>query len=121
MIGNTPLLKIESLSQFSGSDIYIKCEHLNPGGSIKDRAALEMISSAIDSGKLKPGMSIVEGTAGNTGIGLGLVGASMGIPVEIFMPNNQSKMKEQMISLFGAKLNLVAPCPFKDEIINVAS
>ena len=74
-----------------------------------------MISSAIDSGKLKPGMSIVEGTAGNTGIGLGLVGASMGIPVEIFMPNNQSKMKEQMISLFGAKLNLVAPCPFKDE------
>lgn len=114
-IGNTPLIKIPSLSQYSGSDIYIKCEHLNPGGSVKDRAALQMVQDAIAAGKLKKGMTIIEGTAGNTGIGLSLVGASLGYDVEIVMPNNQSKDKERMIQLYGAKLNTVAPVPFKNE------
>lgn len=114
-IGNTPLVKIPSLSKFAGSDIYVKCEHLNPGGSVKDRAALQMVKDAIESGKLKKGMTIIEGTAGNTGIGLALVGASMGLDVEIVMPNNQSKDKERMIQLYGAKLKTVAPVPFKNE------
>ncbi|MEC9282338.1 MAG: pyridoxal-phosphate dependent enzyme, partial [Bdellovibrionota bacterium] len=86
-----------------------------PGGSVKDRAALQMVQDAIASGKLKKGMTIIEGTAGNTGIGLSLVGASLGYDVEIVMPNNQSKDKERMIQLYGAKLNTVAPVPFKNE------
>lgn len=114
-IGNTPLLKIPSLSKICSSNIYIKCEHLNPGGSIKDRAALQMILDAIESAKLKQGMTIIEGTAGNTGIGLSLVGSSLGFNVEIVMPNNQAKAKEKMIELFGGKLSLVPPCPFKNE------
>lgn len=114
-IGQTPLLKLRSFSEFTGSDIYLKCEHLNPGGSIKDRAALQMVQDAIAENKLKKGMTIIEGTAGNTGIGLALVGKSLGYDVEIVMPNNQSKSKEDLIKAFGAKLHLVDPVPFKDE------
>ena len=114
-IGNTPLIRVPSLSDFTGTNIYIKCEHLNPGGSVKDRAALQMVLDAIETGKLKPGMSIIEGTAGNTGIGLSLVGASMGYDVKIVMPNNQSKDKERMIRLYGGDLKLVDPAPFKEE------
>ena len=112
MIGNTPVLKIPSLSELCGNEIYVKCEHLNPGGSVKDRAALQMITDAVADGRLKPGMSIVEGTAGNTGIGLSLVGRAMGYPVEIVMPNNQSKDKEELIRLYGGQLKLVDPVPF---------
>ena len=75
-IGNTDLVKIQSLSKLTGCDILIKCEHQNPGGSIKDRAALQIVKDAMASGELKPGMTIVEGTAGNTGIGLALVARS---------------------------------------------
>ncbi|GAL17029.1 cysteine synthase [Vibrio maritimus] len=70
LIGNTDLVRINSLSEISGCDILLKCEQQNPGGSIKDRAALQLVTDAIAAGKLKPGMTIVEGTAGNTGIGL---------------------------------------------------
>lgn len=114
-IGNTPLIEIPSLSKLSGSKILLKCENLNPGGSIKDRAAKSMILKAIARGELKPGMTIIEGTAGNTGIGLAIVGRAQGFEVVIVMPNNQAKEKEKLIEFYGAKLILVPPCPFADE------
>lgn len=113
-IGNTDLLRINSLSELTGSDIYIKCEHQNPGGSIKDRAALRMVQDAMASGALKEGMTIVEGTAGNTGIGLALVAKALGFKMLTVMPNGQTPEKERMITLHGAELKLVAPCPFKN-------
>src|SRR5690554_5831450 len=81
-IGNTDLVKIPSLSKLSGCSIYLKCEYQNPGGSIKDRAALQLVRDAIADGELKPGMTIVEGTAGNTGIGLALVAKALGFRSE---------------------------------------
>jgi cysteine synthase A len=114
LIGNTDLLKIESLSRLTGCDIYVKCEYQNPGGSIKDRAALQMVLDAADSGQLSPGMTIVEGTAGNTGIGLAIVAKALGYQIKVVMPSGQTIEKERLISLHGADLQLVAPCPFKD-------
>ncbi|MBC3764392.1 cysteine synthase A [Neptunicella marina] len=115
LIGQTDLLKIPSLSALSGSNIYVKCEFQNPGGSIKDRAALQMVKDAMAKGELKPGMTVVEGTAGNTGIGLALVAKSFDLNALIVMPNDQSKDKERMISLYGAELKTVAPCPFANQ------
>jgi cysteine synthase len=115
MIGNTPLLRIHSLSELSGHDIFIKAEFLNPGGSIKDRAAKQMVLDAIESGRLKPGMTIVEGTAGNTGIGLAVVAKSLGFDLVAVMPKGQTAEKERMIELFGAKLKLAEAVAFKDE------
>ncbi|MBY0517546.1 MAG: cysteine synthase A [Bacteriovoracaceae bacterium] len=114
-IGNTPLIEIPSLSKLTGSKIFLKCENLNPGGSIKDRAAKLMILNAIADGRLQKGMTIIEGTAGNTGIGLAIVGNSLGFEVKIVMPNNQTKEKERLIEFYGAELILVAPCPFADQ------
>ena len=90
-IGNTPLIKLNYPSKITGCNIYGKAEFLNPGGSIKDRAAKAIILDAIKVGKLKDGGTIVEGTAGNTGIGLGLVGNSMGFKTIIVMPETQSQ------------------------------
>lgn len=115
LIGNTPILKVPSLSQISQSDIYLKCESFNPGGSIKDRAALKMVENAIKRGDLKPGMTIVEGTAGNTGIGLALVAKSFGLKMKAVMPKGQAVEKERMLELFGAELILVDPVPFANE------
>lgn len=115
LIGNTPLLKIDSLSTLSGCDIYLKCESFNPGGSIKDRAALKMVENALKRGDLKQGMTIVEGTAGNTGIGLAVVAKSLGLNMLAVMPKGQAIEKERMLTLFGAELKLVDPVPFKDE------
>ena len=115
LIGKTPTLKIESLSKLAGSDLFVKCEQFNPGGSIKDRAALQMVLDAMEEGKLKPGMTIVEGTAGNTGIGLAVVAKSLGFKLIVVMPKGQSAEKERMITLFGAELKLVDPCPFSNE------
>lgn len=115
LIGNTPLLKVNSLSELTGCEILLKCEHLNPGGSIKDRAAKQMVDDAIASGKLKPGMTIVEGTAGNTGIGLAVVAKSYGLNMIAVMPTGQTQEKERMLELFGAQLKLVAPCPFANQ------
>tara|TARA_Y100000385_G_scaffold285450_1_gene345379 strand:- start:54 stop:1073 length:1020 start_codon:yes stop_codon:yes gene_type:complete len=115
LVGKTPLLKIESLSKLSGCDIFIKCEQFNPGGSIKDRAALQMVTDAISEGKLKPGMTIVEGTAGNTGIGLAIAAKSFGLKMLAVMPRGQAIEKERMLTLFGAELKLVDPCPFNNE------
>ena len=114
LIGNTDLLRINSLSELTGCEILLKCEQQNPGGSIKDRAALQLVKDAISSGKLKPGMTIVEGTAGNTGIGLALVAKAFGYKMLVVMPKGQAKEKEQMISLYDAQLMLVDACPFTD-------
>lgn len=115
LIGNTPILKINSLSKLTGCNIFIKCESFNPGGSIKDRAAKQIILDAIETKQLKPGMTIVEGTAGNTGIGLAVVAKSLGYESIAVMPSGQAIEKERMISFFGGKLKLVAPCPFANK------
>jgi len=112
LIGHTPLLKVPSLSELTGCEIYLKCEQFNPGGSIKDRAALQMVQDAIEAGKLKPGMTIVEGTAGNTGIGLAIVAKALGFNLLVVMPKGQAQEKERMIGLHGAELLTVEPCPF---------
>jgi len=114
-VGNTPLIKIKSLSAMTGCEIYGKAEFLNPGGSIKDRAAKGIISAAELSGELPPGGTIVEGTAGNTGIGLATLAAERGYPVVIFMPNNQAAEKFQMLQALGAQVHAVAPCPFSNQ------
>lgn len=113
-IGQTPLIKLRHASEATGCEIYGKAEFLNPGQSVKDRAALFIIRDAIASGKLKPGGTIVEGTAGNTGIGLALVGASMGFKTVIVIPETQSQEKKDMIRLAGAQLVQVPAAPFKN-------
>ena len=114
VIGNTPLIKLRQASEETGCTILGKAEFLNPGQSVKDRAALSIIKSAINSGHLKPGGTIVEGTAGNTGIGLALVGASMGFKTVIVIPETQSKEKKDMIRLAGAELIEVPAVPYKN-------
>ncbi len=113
-IGQTPLIKLRRASEETGCEIYGKAEFLNPGQSVKDRAALFIIRDAIASGKLKPGGTIVEGTAGNTGIGLALVGASMGFKTVIVIPETQSQEKKDMIRVAGAQLVQVPAAPFKN-------
>lgn len=115
LIGQTDLLRVDSLSKLTGCDIFLKCEFQNPGGSIKDRAALQMVQDAMARGELERGMTIVEGTAGNTGIGLALVAKSLGMKMLAVMPNDQTPEKERMIALHGAELKTVNPVPFKDE------
>ena len=115
LVGNTPLLRIASLSELTGCDIFLKCEQLNPGGSIKDRAALQMVLDAIESGELQKGMTIIEGTAGNTGIGLAVVAKALGYDLLAVMPRGQTEEKERMIALHGGTLKLVDPCPFPDD------
>lgn len=114
LIGQTPILKIPSLSRLSGSEIFVKCEFMNPGGSIKDRAALNMVREALASGELKPDMTIVEGTAGNTGIGLAIVAKALGLRLKVVMPRGQTPEKERLIGLHGAELVLVDPVPFSN-------
>ena len=114
VIGNTPLIKLRQASEETGCTILGKAEFLNPGQSVKDRAALSIIKSALNAGHLKPGGTIVEGTAGNTGIGLALVGASMGFKTVIVIPETQSKEKKDMIRLAGAKLIEVPAVPYKN-------
>ncbi len=113
-IGNTPLLKLKRASEMTGCTILGKCEFLNPGQSVKDRAALYMIRDAVAKGQLRPGGTIVEGTAGNTGIGLALVGASMGFKTVIVIPETQSQEKKDMLRLAGAELVQVPAAPYKN-------
>lgn len=114
-VGRTPLIKIESLSQATGCTILGKAEHLNPGGSVKDRAALAIVEAAEKSGQLPKNGLIVEGTAGNTGIGLALVALARGHRCAIVMPSNQSQEKIDLLRTLGADVELVAPAPFKDQ------
>ncbi len=113
-IGNTPLIRLNGPSQATGCEILGKAEFLNPGQSVKDRAALYIIRDAVASGALKPGGTIVEGTAGNTGIGLALVGASLGFKTVIVIPETQSQEKKDMIRLSGAELVQVPAVPYKN-------
>ena len=113
-VGNTPLIKLRRVSEETGCTILGKAEFLNPGQSVKDRAALWIIRDAIAKGQLEPGGTIVEGTAGNTGIGLALVGASMGFKTVIVIPETQSQEKKEMIRLAGAHLVQVPAAPYKN-------
>lgn len=113
-VGNTPLIRLNGPSEETGCEILGKAEFLNPGQSVKDRAALFIIRDAIESGQLRPGGTIVEGTAGNTGIGLALVGASMGFKTVIVIPETQSQEKKDMIRLCGAELVQVPAVPYKN-------
>lgn len=114
LIGNTPLLRLNRASEETGCEILGKCEFLNPGQSVKDRPALGIVRDAEADGSLKPGGRIVEGTAGNTGIGLALVGGALGYPVTIVMPRTQSQEKKDAIRLLGADLIEVEAVPYKD-------
>lgn len=114
LIGNTPLLRLNKVSELTGCEIYGKCEFLNPGGSVKDRTALGIIRAAEDSGQLKPGGTIVEGTAGNTGIGLTMLANALGYKTSIVMPMNQSKEKIEQLELLGADLSLVQVTGYDD-------
>ncbi|PWG17427.1 cysteine synthase A [Salibaculum griseiflavum] len=113
-IGNTPLIKLRKASEETGCTILGKAEFMNPGQSVKDRAALYIIKDAVEKGLLKPGGTIVEGTAGNTGIGLALVGASMGFKTVIVIPETQSQEKKDMLRLAGAELVQVPAAPYRN-------
>ena len=113
-VGNTPLIRLNAISEETGCEILGKAEFMNPGQSVKDRAALYIIRDAVARGDLQPGGTIVEGTAGNTGIGLSLVGAAMGFKTVIVIPETQSQEKKDMIRLAGAELVQVPACPYKN-------
>ncbi len=114
LIGNTPLVRLNRLSEETGCTILGKAEFLNPGQSVKDRPALHIVRAAEADGTLRPGGTIVEGTAGNTGIGLAMVGAALGYKVVIVMPRTQSKEKKDAVRNFGAKLVEVDAVPYKN-------
>ncbi len=114
IIGNTPLVRLRRASAETGCEILGKCEFMNPGQSVKDRAALWIIRDAVARGDLRPGGTIVEGTAGNTGIGLALVGASMGYRTVIVIPETQSREKKEMLRLAGAELVEVPAAPYRN-------
>ena len=113
-VGNTPLIRLNAVSDATDCEILGKAEFMNPGQSVKDRAALFMIRAAMASGELKPGGTIVEGTAGNTGIGLALVGASLGFRTVIVIPETQSQEKKDMLLLAGAQLVEVPAVPYRN-------
>jgi cysteine synthase A len=114
LIGNTPLVLLEGPSEAAGCEIYGKCEFANPGQSVKDRAALWIIRDAENSGALQPGGTIVEGTAGNTGIGIALVANALGYKTIIVMPETQSREKMDTLRALGAELVLVPAAPFSN-------
>ncbi len=113
-IGNTPLIKLRKASELTGCTILGKAEFMNPGQSVKDRAALFIIRDAIASGRLKPGGTIVEGTAGNTGIGLTMVANAMGFKSVIVIPDTQSQEKKDTLRMLGAELVEVPAAPYKN-------
>ena len=114
-IGNTPLIKLKAASEITGCNIYGKAEYLNPGGSVKDRAALALIKDAEEKKLISKGGMIVEGTAGNTGIGLCLLGNSLGYKTTIVMNDNQTQEKKDTLINIGADLRLVPPKPYSDD------
>ena len=114
-VGNTPLLRIGTLSERTGNEVLGKAEFMNPGGSIKDRAAKGMIHAAETAGLLRPGGTIVEGTAGNTGIGLAVLGRERGYRVVVTMPDNQAREKYELLEALGATVVKVPVVPFANE------
>src|SRR5512147_1447050 len=115
-VGNTPLIRLGKLSAETGCEILGKAEFLNPGGSVKDRAALWMIRAAEQSGALKPGGTVVEGTAGNTGIGIAHICNVRGYSCVIYMPDNQSQEKVDLLRTLGAEVRVVKTVPYKDDM-----
>jgi cysteine synthase A len=113
-VGNTPLIRLSKLSRETGCEILGKAEFLNPGGSVKDRAALYIIRAAEKGGSLKPGGTVVEGTAGNTGIGLAHICAARGYRCVIVIPDNQSEEKMELLRILGAEVRPVPPKPYAD-------
>ena len=114
IIGNTPLIRLEQASQLTGCTILGKCEFLNPGQSVKDRPALEIINQALERGEIAAGGTIVEGTAGNTGIGLTVVANALGLKSVIVIPDTQSKEKKDTLRLLGARLIEVPAKPYRN-------
>ncbi|WP_372864052.1 cysteine synthase A [Spongiibacter sp.] len=114
LIGNTPLIKLKQVSEQTGCTILGKAEFLNPGGSVKDRTALGIIRQAERDGSLRPGGTIVEGTAGNTGIGLTLIANALGYKSVVVMPQSQSREKIELLDLYGADLRLVQATSYSD-------
>ena len=115
-VGNTPLIRIPLLSEATGCEILGKAEFMNPGGSVKDRAALWIVREHEKSGALVPGGTVVEGTAGNTGIGLAHVCNERGYPCVIYMPDNQSQEKVDILKALGAEVRVVPALPYRDEM-----
>jgi cysteine synthase A len=113
-IGHTPLIRLNRVSELTGCEIWGKAEFLNPGQSVKDRAALFIVQDAVRRGLIRPGGTIVEGTAGNTGIGLALVADALGFKTVILIPETQSQEKKDALRLFGAELIEVPAKPYKD-------
>jgi cysteine synthase len=114
-IGRTPLIRLRKASELTGCEIWGKAEFMNPGQSVKDRAALYIIRDAVERGALRPGGTIVEGTAGNTGIGLAIVGNAMGFRTVIVIPETQSEEKKDAIRLLGAELVQVPAVPYRND------
>jgi cysteine synthase A len=115
-IGNTPLIRLRRASEMTGCEILAKAEFMNPGASVKDRAALFIVRDAEEKGLLRPGGRIVEGTAGNTGIGLAMVGKALGYRCTIVIPRTQSQEKKDAIRLYGAELVEVDAVPYANEM-----
>jgi cysteine synthase A len=115
-IGNTPLIRLNGISDETGCEILGKAEFMNPGGSVKDRAALYIIDDAERSGRLQPGGTVVEGTAGNTGIGIAHICNARGYGCVIFMPDNQSQEKVNILRTLGADVRVVPTVPYRDEM-----
>lgn len=113
-VGHTPLIRLRRASEETGCTILGKAEFMNPGASVKDRAALGILSEAMESGRLKPGGTVVEGTAGNTGIGLTVLGNALGLRTVIVIPNTQSQEKKDTLRLLGAEVVEVPAVPYKD-------
>src|SRR5437879_9231224 len=113
-VGNTPLIRLRRLSELTGCDILGKAEFMNPGGSVKDRAAYGIITDAEQRGLLKPGATIVEGTAGNTGIGLAVIGHARGYQIAIVIPKTQSPEKLSLLRTLGAEVIAVPEKPYRD-------
>jgi cysteine synthase A len=113
-VGNTPLIRLDRVSRETGCEILVKAEFLNPGGSVKDRAALYLIKDAQERGVLHPGGTVVEGTAGNTGIGLAHICNALGYKCVIFMPDTQSQEKIDMLTILGADVRPVPAVPYEN-------
>eukprot|EP00929_Paragymnodinium_shiwhaense_P010881 TRINITY_DN11591_c0_g1_i1.p1 TRINITY_DN11591_c0_g1~~TRINITY_DN11591_c0_g1_i1.p1 ORF type:complete len:426 (+),score=83.50 TRINITY_DN11591_c0_g1_i1:77-1279(+) len=117
LVGKTPLIEVKSLSRATGngSTILAKCEHMNPGGSVKDRAALGILRAAQKAGKIRPGDTLVEGTGGNTGIGLAMMASSLGFKCKLVMPESTAIEKQRAMRAYGAEIVLCPSVPFTDE------
>ena len=115
-IGNTPLIRLQAASQATGCEILGKAEFMNPGGSVKDRAAWWMIREAEQSGRLQAGGTVVEGTAGNTGIGIAHICNARGYACVIYMPDNQSLEKVGMLETLGAEVRVVPTVPYSNDM-----